>query len=98
MSLTREDVVKVAHLARLNIEEDQIDSLTKDLDNILSLVEKMNQTDTKNVSPLAHPLDEHQPLRPDQVTESDQRDLFQQIAPQTSAGLYIVPKVIESEG
>jgi aspartyl-tRNA(Asn)/glutamyl-tRNA(Gln) amidotransferase subunit C len=56
---------------------------------------QMGQQDTNGVSPMAHPLDQMQRLRPDAVTETDQRDAFQTIAPQTEAGLYLVPKVID---
>lgn len=97
MSLTHDTVNNVAHLARLEIAEDRINDVMRDLDNILQLVEKMNQVDTTNIEPLAHPIDICQPLREDRVIETNQRDLFQSIAPQTQEGLYIVPQVIESE-
>lgn len=97
MSLTEIEIQKIAHLAKLNIPKEKISSLTKDLDNILTLANQMSKVDTKNVKPISHPSEATQPLRPDQVTEINQRDLFQKIAPNTSAGLYIVPKVIETE-
>lgn len=95
MSLTANDVKKIAYLARLGIDEQQIDSYANDLSNILDLMTQMGQTDTSGVTPMAHPLDQMQRLRPDAVTETDQREYFQSIAPQTEAGLYLVPKVIE---
>ncbi len=95
MSLQRSDVEKIAHLARLAIREEDIPAYTENLSNILALVEQMNAVDTDAVEPLAHPLDATQRLRPDAVTEEDQRDLFQSIALQVEAGLYLVPKVIE---
>lgn len=95
MSLTASDVKKIAYLARLGIDEQQIDSYANDLSNILDLMTQMGQTDTASVPPMAHPLDQMQRLRDDIVTESDQRDHFQAIAPQTEAGLYLVPKVID---
>ncbi|QPK65607.1 Asp-tRNA(Asn)/Glu-tRNA(Gln) amidotransferase subunit GatC [Methylomonas sp. LL1] len=95
MSLTASDVKKIAHLARLGIEEHQIDSYAKDLSSILDLMTQMGQLNTDAVSPMAHPLDQMQRLREDVVTEADQREHFQKIAPQTEAGLYLVPKVIE---
>ncbi|OAI12827.1 asparaginyl/glutamyl-tRNA amidotransferase subunit C [Methylomonas lenta] len=95
MSLTASDVKKIAHLARLGIEEQQIDSYTNDLSSILDLMTQMGQQDTTGVIPMAHPLDQMQRLRDDVVTETDQRDHFQGIAPQTEAGLYLVPKVID---
>jgi aspartyl-tRNA(Asn)/glutamyl-tRNA(Gln) amidotransferase subunit C len=95
MSLTASDVKKIAHLARLGIDEQQIEHYAEDLSKLLDLMTQMGQQDTNGVAPMAHPLDQMQRLRPDAVTESDQRDAFQAIAPQTEAGLYLVPKVID---
>lgn len=95
MSLTAADVKKIAHLARLGIDAQDIDAYAKDLSGILHLVEQMNAVDTDAVTPMAHPLDQAQRLRPDVVTESDQHQLFQTQAPLVDAGLYLVPKVIE---
>jgi aspartyl-tRNA(Asn)/glutamyl-tRNA(Gln) amidotransferase subunit C len=95
MSLTRADVVKIAHLARLAICEDDIPVYLRDLSNILDFVEKMNAVDATNIEPMAHPLDATQRFRADQVTENDRSALFQALAPQVEAGLYLVPKVIE---
>ena len=95
MSLDRDDVVKIAHLARLAIDEADIARYARELSNILELVEQMNQVDTTDVEPMAHPLDTSQRLRADVLAESDQRELFQANAPQVEAGLYLVPKVIE---
>src|SRR5437762_3385683 len=95
MSLTPEDVRKIAHLARLNVTENDISLHTSQLSTILHFIEQMNQTNTENVAPLAHPLDISQRLRPDNITEVDLRDKYQSIAPQVKAGLYLVPKVIE---
>lgn len=95
MRLERSEVEKIAHLARLAVNEQDIPAYTKDLSNILELVDQLNAVDTAGVTPMAHPLDATQRLRADEVTEKDQRELFQSIAPQTEAGLYLVPKVIE---
>ena len=95
MSIEAKDVIKIAHLARLEIQPADVDGYAKDLSGIMQLVEQMNDRDTAGVEPMAHPLDQKQRLRPDQVTETDQRDYFQSIAPQTDKGLYLVPKVIE---
>jgi aspartyl-tRNA(Asn)/glutamyl-tRNA(Gln) amidotransferase subunit C len=95
MSIEAKDVIKIAHLARLEIQPADVDGYAKDLSGIMQLVEQMNDRDTTGVEPMAHPLDQKQRLRPDQVTETDQRDYFQSIAPQTDKGLYLVPKVIE---
>jgi len=95
MSLTREEVEKMAHLARIALNEADIPSYRHNLSNILTLVAQMNSVDTTDVVSLAHPLDMTARLRPDIVTETNKRDLFQAIAPQVEAGLYLVPKVIE---
>ena len=95
MSLKSDDVRNIAHLARLHIDEDALDRYTSDLSSILTLVEQMNQVDSSGVVPLANPLDATQRLRDDAVTEIDQRDKFQQIAPDVAEGFYRVPKVIE---
>ncbi len=94
MSLQRADVEKIAHLARIALDEADIPSYTRNLSNILDFVAKMNAVETTGM-PMAHPLDAVARLRPDVVTETDQHELFQAIAPQVTAGLYLVPKVIE---
>jgi aspartyl-tRNA(Asn)/glutamyl-tRNA(Gln) amidotransferase subunit C len=95
MSLTLADIKKIAHLARLNLSADDMTLYHTQLSRILDFIEQMNQVDTDHVTPLAHPFDLEQRLRPDIVTESNQREKFQQIAPQVEAGLYLVPQVIE---
>ncbi|MBQ0746209.1 MAG: Asp-tRNA(Asn)/Glu-tRNA(Gln) amidotransferase subunit GatC [Marinobacter sp.] len=95
MTISREDIEKVAVLARIRLDEEQIPALENDLGNILSLVDQLSAADTDNVEPLAHPLDAVQRLRADQVTETNQREAFQAIAPATEDGLYLVPRVIE---
>lgn len=95
MSLTPDDVQKIAHLAKLAVSEEETSSVAGDLTNILDLVEQMQQVDTTDVVPMSHPLHMTQRLRPDEVTEQDQREKFQSIAPATENGLYLVPKVIE---
>lgn len=95
MSLNREDVFKIAHLARLGVADAEVERYADELSNILALVDRMNAVDTSAVVPMAHPLDGTQRLRPDVVKEIDQREAFQKIAPAVSDGLYLVPKVIE---
>ena len=95
MPLTREEVNKIAHLARLNVSESDLEYYTPQLSNILEFVAHMNEVDTSQVEPLAHPLDLPQRLRPDTISEHNQRELFQSIAPDVKVGLYLVPKVIE---
>lgn len=94
MELDNETIDKIAKLARLKLNDSEKEGLTEQLSNILSLAEQMNQVDTENVDPLAHPLDMVQRLRPDRVTEVNTRDALQEPAPHTDSGLYVVPKVI----
>lgn len=90
-------IKKIAHLARLDISEQDIPQYKSNLTKILELVDKISDINTENLEPMAHPLEQQtQPLRPDEVTETNMRDTFQNIAPQTEAGVYLVPKVIES--
>ncbi len=95
MSLDKSEVQKIAWLARLSIDEQDIPNYSDELSNILDLVDRMNSVDTKGVSPIAHPLDLVARLRSDNVTETNQRDHFQKHAPLTEDGCYLVPKVIE---
>jgi len=95
MSLDKSDIDKIAWLARISISEEDIPNYIHDVSNILNLVEKMNNVDTDNIEPLAHPLEITARLRDDKVTESDQRTHFQEIAPAVDNGHYLVPKVIE---
>jgi aspartyl-tRNA(Asn)/glutamyl-tRNA(Gln) amidotransferase subunit C len=95
MSLTADDVNKIAHLARLGIDEQDVAAYTKDLSGMLDLMTRMSEVNTDDVEPMAHPMDQAQRLRADVVTESNHRAAFQAIAPQVEAGLYLVPKVIE---
>lgn len=95
MSLEKQDIEKIAHLARLGIDEKDMPEYARNLTNILDLVEQMNAKDTEGVMPMAHPLDAHQRLRADEVTEKNQREHFQENAPEVEAGLFLVPQVIE---
>jgi aspartyl-tRNA(Asn)/glutamyl-tRNA(Gln) amidotransferase subunit C len=97
MSLTQADVKKIAHLARLNMSENDIALYTTQLSTILEFVAQMDQADTAHIDPVANPLELSQRLRPDVVTEPDLREAFQKIAPEVQAGLYLVPKVIDDE-
>ncbi|NQY26676.1 MAG: Asp-tRNA(Asn)/Glu-tRNA(Gln) amidotransferase subunit GatC [Piscirickettsiaceae bacterium] len=95
MSLDKTDVEKIAHLARLAIDDNDIPDYARDLSSIFNLVEQLSDADTDNIRPMAHPFDAHQRLRKDVVTETNQRELFQSIAPKTDSGVYLVPQVIE---
>jgi aspartyl-tRNA(Asn)/glutamyl-tRNA(Gln) amidotransferase subunit C len=95
MALTTRDVEHIAHLARLEVSGDEIADYVDKLSNIIDLVAELGALDTTDVVPMAHPLDMVQRLRPDEVTEQDERDFYQQNAPSTGRGYYRVPKVIE---
>lgn len=95
MSLTREQVRKIALLARLHITEQESIAYAETLSRILGLIEQMNAVNTDGVAPMAHPNEAGLRWRQDAVTESNQREKFQRIAPAVEAGLYLVPKVRE---
>lgn len=95
MSLSSEQVEKVAKLARLRLENEQIAGYAHELSRILEMVDKLEAARTEDVEPMAHPLDLDARLRADVVTESDQREDFQALAPAVEGGLYLVPRVIE---
>lgn len=95
MALAPNDVKKIAHLARLAIDDKDVEGYARNLSNILDLFSQMNNINTTGVAPMAHSQDLSQRLREDVVSESNQRERFQSIAPQTEKGLYLVPQVIE---
>ena len=95
MSLSLEQVQRIAHLARIEISEAEARTTQDRLNGIFALIEQMQAVDTDGVEPMAHAQDLAQRLREDAVTESDRRAAFQAVAPETEAGLYLVPKVIE---
>ena len=96
MSLTRADIERIAHLARLNLTEPEIPVYVDSLSSIVDLVGQLERAETGDIVPMAHPLPGlAQRLRADAVDETNRRELYQQNAPATEAGLYLVPKVIE---
>lgn len=95
MSLTHQDVARIAKLARIAVTDQEIEAVGQQLNTIFGLIEKMQAVDTANVEPMAHPQDVALRLRPDVVTEPNRRDAFLAVAPQVEAGLFLVPKVIE---
>jgi aspartyl-tRNA(Asn)/glutamyl-tRNA(Gln) amidotransferase subunit C len=95
MSLSRDEILRIAHLARLEVREDEIVALQQKLGAILGLIDQMRSVDTAGVEPMSHAQDLVQRLREDRVTEPDARALYQSLAPQVEAGLYLVPKVLE---
>jgi aspartyl-tRNA(Asn)/glutamyl-tRNA(Gln) amidotransferase subunit C len=95
MALTLEDVKRVAHLARIAIDEAEARAALSQINDVFRLVAEMQAVDTRGIEPMSHALDVVQRLRVDAVTESDQHALFQSVAPQVEGDLYLVPKVIE---
>ena len=95
MALSRDEVRNIAHLARLRVTEEEMDRVVSNLSRIIEFVDQLKAAETDQVQPMAHPLQMSQRLRPDEVTETVERELYQRNAPQTHAGLYLVPKVIE---
>ena len=97
MAFTSEDVQRLAKLARIELEQDQINATLGHLDNIFGMIAEMRQVDTSGIAPMAHACDVGQRLREDKVTDGslEQRDRCLKLAPESEAGLYLVPKVIE---
>ena len=96
MALTRAQVENIAHLARLELEAGEIPQFQQSLSRIVDFIGELERADTAGVAPMAHPLPGlTQRLRPDEVTERDEHELYQRNAPQVASGLYLVPKVIE---
>jgi len=95
LSLTKEQVQHIAMLARLSLDEQDIDDVVAKLSSIVDFVDQLQAAPTDDVLPMAHPVDQSQRLRADRVTEIDERDKFQQNAPLVQDGLYLVPKVLD---
>ena len=95
VSIDKEQFQNIATLARLEMRPEEYAESVAKLSKVVDFVDQLSQADTEGVVPMAHPLDVAQRLRPDAVTESDNRDLYQQNAPSVADGLYLVPKVIE---
>jgi aspartyl-tRNA(Asn)/glutamyl-tRNA(Gln) amidotransferase subunit C len=99
MSLTPDQLQRIARLARVDVSAEDARGVAERLNQVLGLVDQLQAVDTRGIEPMSHALDAHltlpQRLRPDEVTETDRRESFQQGAPAVEAGLYLVPKVIE---
>jgi len=95
MAIGQDEIEKIAELARIRIAPGQIGDVTRRITEILGMVDQLQAVDTRNVEPMANPLDAVQRLRPDIVTEQNQREAFQAIAPAVENGLYLVPRVVE---
>jgi len=95
MALTLDDVHRIAHLARIDIDAHAAEQVRVKLDAIFAMIDQLNQVDTQGILPMAHAQDVMLPLRDDVVTASDQRRLYQSVAPAVAEGLYLVPRVLE---
>ncbi len=95
MSLTPDDVRRIALLSRIEVSAAEVEQTRNQLNGILGFIEQLQAVDTTGVEPMSHAVDVVQRLRADQVTEADRHAAFQAIAPDTEAGLYLVPRVIE---
>ena len=93
--LSHDEVLRIARLARIEVGERDAEALRAELNGILALIDQMRAVDTTGVEPMSHPQPLAQRLREDRVTEADQRERFQAVAPQVEDGLYLVPKVLD---
>ena len=95
MALTLDDVLRIAHLARIDIDESAARDVHAKLDAIFTLINELQAVDTTGIEPMSHAQDVGAPLRDDAVTESDHHADYQRVAPAVEDGLYLVPRVIE---
>lgn len=95
MPLDKSDINKIAWLARIAITEAEIPTYLHDVSNIIAFMAEINSVDTDTIKPLTHPLEINAVLRPDKVTEMNQREYFQKISLAVRNGHYLAPKVIK---
>ncbi len=95
MALSKQDIEYIAHLARLEISDNEVADYEAKLGKIIEFIDELEQADTGDLLPMAHPLDMSQRLRADEVTATDQRDHYQESATEKENGLYVVPRVVE---
>ena len=95
MSLTPEQLQRIALLARIDVSAEELSGVTERLNRVLGLIDQLQAVDTEGIAPMSHALDLVQRLRPDEITEPDRREAYQRGAPAVDQGLYLVPKVIE---
>jgi len=99
MSLSPDQIERIARLARIAIGPSEVEAVRAQLNRVLGLIDEMQSVDTRGIEPMSHALEALLPmgqrLRPDEVTEQDRRAEFQSVAPAVERGLYLVPKVIE---
>ncbi len=94
MSISKSDIHNIGQLAQLDVDDNSVGLYAKELSNIMEMIRSMQEIDTDEIEPMPHPQDIELRLRIDEVTEAEQRDELQKIAPLTSEGLYLVPKVL----
>ena len=97
MALSDQELKEIAYLARINVNEESLSSLKKELEDILGLFEQLNEADTSQIRAMSHPLDLSQPTRKDEVTEENLREELLKNAPSVKSGLFLVPKVIDGD-
>lgn len=95
MSLSKDEIQYIAHLARLEVSESEMSAYTEKLGKIIEFIDELSAADTGELLPMAHPVQMAQRLRPDEVTEGNDRDYIQENAPEVTDGLYVVPRVVE---
>ena len=95
MALDKSEIEKIAHLARLHISESEAEEVTTRITDILELIDQMQSVDTESVEAMAHPVEVVQRLRADDITEQNQRDELQKLAPSSENGMYLVPRVLD---
>lgn len=95
MSLSKDEVQYIAHLARLEVSESEMSAYTEKLGKIIEFIDELSAANTGDLLPMAHPVQMAQRLRPDEVTEGNNRDYIQENAPEVADGLYVVPRVVE---
>ena len=95
MSLTPDQLQRIALLARIDVSPEEAQGVAERLNRVLGLIDQLQSVDTQGIEPMAHALDVVQRLRPDEVTETDRHEAYQRGAPAVEQGLYLVPKVIE---
>lgn len=95
MSLTPDQLQRIARLARIDVSPADAQGVAERLNRVLGLIDQLQAVDTEGIEPMSHALEVIQRLRPDEVTETDRREAYQRQAPSVERGLYLVPKVIE---
>ena len=95
MSIKKSEIAYISSLSKLKMEDIEIDNFTRQISDILEMIQQLEKINTDDIEPMAHPLNMSQILRMDLVTEENQRDLYQENAVEFEQGFYKVPKVID---